>query len=223
MLNSSKSHPEWICTVENPNYHYIKFFYFLTSTNQLVIEIKGILNTETVSLHDFCRLVVKIFQKASYRIHRLAVNLTITEIKNGLKLYGLDQQELLECVDVLQRIHNRSVRRYTLCYLNWKVYSFSLCFIESDFVPENKHVPAGSHYICQRYHHWCHLIPSRKNSVIITRRRRNNYLLDHHNILVTHRNNRFIHHRNQIIICNLAGENVDFFRIQDVKYMKSTK
>lgn len=117
MLDALKSHPQWVCKLENPKYRYVKFFYFITSSGTLAQEVRNIIIRANISIHDFCRLIVKIFKKASFRIHRPARSLTIEEVKEGLKFYGLGQTEILECVDVLERIHNISVKRYTLCFL----------------------------------------------------------------------------------------------------------
>lgn len=98
--------------------HFVQWFYFLTySTYLLCDQIREILRSYNVETVTFSALVSHIYSSTSgripVRIHHPSKNIGSAEIEDGLKMYGLTDKRLLECVGIFNEIKNLPLSRYT--------------------------------------------------------------------------------------------------------------
>lgn len=88
-----------------PSIHFVTWLYcFKYSQYVLCQQVREILNRRGIDVFRFCILIAQICARSYAKIHIPTVPLNAEELRDGLKMYGLSDKRLLDCVEVLQEM-----------------------------------------------------------------------------------------------------------------------
>lgn len=93
--------------------HFVQWLYFLNyCTYDLCEQIRQILHKKEILVYNFCALVARIYASTSSRIHQSLKPVDTQMLEEGLRLYGLSDRRLLDCVTVFNEMKNMPLSKY---------------------------------------------------------------------------------------------------------------